>query len=285
MTPLTNIIRGLFKREQSEPSLDYKIEPPIGHEEDPYLNRLNQTLPNLALETLINYHSNNTLNKAIYTLTKHPTSFIFSEEKKRAIILKVYQTLSYLREEFLDTLVLSELLKGNILETKQLSLEQIEAYSLSVINTKTNKSYGECQEWGRKQVGKKRFEVYLDTPIAISLMYQGLPNALVGVTINEPSTLSIHQLQGVRPNIPGGKTGGSWALIPLDWKKMLVETVELLADQLRFKELSIQSGKNNTWYKGGLSLKKSAEIYDQTAERLGFYQKKDQNWYKTLRRF
>jgi hypothetical protein len=134
--------------------------------------------------------------------------------------------------------------------------------------------------------------VYLDTVFGFGLMYRGEPNAIVGFYFAKPETLLIRQLQGIQARIlDNGKVVGrrsSRGLAPLDWERFLVSYVEEWALQNGFPEIAILSGKKNSWIipddKGEvhLPLEKAIQRYDGTARRLGYVQRRDNNWYKKL---
>ena len=57
---------------------------------------------------------------------------------------------------------------------------------------------------------------------------------------------------------------------------------EKIAREMKFEQTIIQSAHNNDWIKGGLRIpfERSLRRYDENANRLGYSQMKDKNWYK-----
>lgn len=103
----------------------------------------------------------------------------------------------------------------------------------------------------------------------------------------------IYQLQGVRPvkigtdGKPAGN-GSSRGLMPINWQKLLVDCVEYIGRQLGYLKIGVQSGHNNRWtipYVDGkihLPLEEALQKYDVVAQRLGFQQGENKDWYKFL---
>lgn len=171
--------------------------------------------------------------------------------------------------------------------------ERENQYLLSAMNTEKHYPVSNEVEWGRMADGggNKRFSVYLDAPVGIGLMHKGLPAAAAGL-LSSASTLMIYQLQGIQPHIvdENGKEIGrasSRGLMPIDWQRILVNCAGFVASELGLEEICLRSGYNNKWtkkYEGDgkihLKLEDALAAYDRVAERLGFEQRDDKNWYK-----
>ena len=136
----------------------------------------------------------------------------------------------------------------------------------------------------------KTFNFFLDTPAAIGLFHNDEPRAVVSFFPEDEKTLQIKQIQGARILTRmenrytfGKNSSGGGCLGTLDWKRFLVLSVERIARDLDYSIISIQGARNNKWVlDGALSLDKASQIYDSTAERLGYSQEGIGNWYKTL---
>lgn len=180
-----------------------------------------------------------------------------------------------------------------------LSPHQRQRYALEPLNTMSTGIEGYEENWHREHIPRPNghkaiFDVYLDIPVAIGLFYDALPQALAGFLATDPETLLIYQFQGVRPEIVDKHNcsigyGSSWGLEPLDWKKLLVECAASLAQSVGFRRLAIRSGHHNGWTKKvnpdgtpKFPLQRALAIYDGTAERLGFTQGEDKNWYRPI---
>ncbi|MDP3640426.1 MAG: hypothetical protein Q8R53_04480 [Nanoarchaeota archaeon] len=198
-------------------------------------------------------------------------------------------------QETLISIDLEALLRGNVKEGRTFPRQRSSEYHIQPLHAKEN-CRGYVKIWDNRIIEKthQKISVYLDVPMALSLFWNDAPAAVAGILPVSPKTLVIYQLQGVKPLLIDeqkkeiGK-GGSWGLEPLDWKKLLVESVLHLAGKLGFTEVGIQSGYDNVWRKcGGLPLERALAIYDGTAQRLGFKQRsflrrnKDQTWYRNI---
>ena len=173
--------------------------------------------------------------------------------------------------------------------------KRIGDYSFSVLLPWKNYAAG----W-EKAYNEEPFRIFLDTPLAMGLMYKGKPNAAVSFFPNREWALAIHQMQGIRPvrYIEEGDdsasgvyrfSGGARGLAVLDLGKFAVELGKEVARFFGFGRIGIRSASNNRWVrekkKDGtphIALDRAREIYDETAARLGFRQNKDKDWYLDL---
>jgi hypothetical protein len=142
----------------------------------------------------------------------------------------------------------------------------------------------------------KYFSIYLDAPVGICLMYKDNPSALTSFMPETKDTLTIHQLQGIRPfrryyenEELKGKTISSRGTFGIDWQKLLVTYAENLAKKIGFKRIGIQGGHNNLWIKPNryaekahITLEEALKSYDEVAERIGYAQENNKNWYKNV---
>ena len=208
-------------------------------------------------------------------------------------VMQTYDLFSSLPDT-LAKINLPDLLHGNKLQKIKLSDEMIAKYLLSFVRTKGDYESGREERWGdHNVVGNRTFAIWMDAPVGIALMYEGQPSAVVSFAPKSLDTLMIHQLQGVQPRIiEHYKFVGSIrtrGLSQLDWRKLLVECAEHVAKTQGFKELAVQGAHNNYWIKprqgeakAHLSLNEAVLKYNKQAERLGFKQREDKNWYKVL---
>lgn len=138
----------------------------------------------------------------------------------------------------------------------------------------------------------ERLELYMDAPLGFVLTHRGIENAISAFWAENPHTLLIHQLQGVRKKkfIGPLKVGRhhSVGLNMLDFRKAMVEIVAELARDCGFMTLGIKGAKNNAWTITDdqgiehIPLERAFDIYDGTAMRLGFNRSRNGNWYQNL---
>lgn len=173
--------------------------------------------------------------------------------------------------------------------------ERISAYGIEPMSTEGHVNNGRAQNWFGRKENSLEYNIRIDMPLAFGLMYKGKPSAVIAFNIENPETVMIYQLQGVRPriingNIMSGKKS-THGLSPLDWEKLMVDIVAKWAKDADFSELAVCSGRFNPWAgpDGGkethLGFEQAWKRYDGTAQRLGFKKKDDGNWYKPLSEF
>ncbi len=195
-----------------------------------------------------------------------------------------------------NSIDLPNLLQAHARKDVQLSNERLTEYSLDPLTTERDLSHGYDATWSANnyQNEDKRHDLWLDSPVGLALLYKRRLNAVIGFFPSEVGTLMIYQLQGVRPTKIGaaGKPvgeGSSRGLMPIDWQKLLVGCIEAIGQKLGYSQIGIQSGHNNEWtrpYRDGkvhLPLEEALKKYDGVAERLGFRQAGNKNWYRGLR--
>lgn len=192
----------------------------------------------------------------------------------------------------LHTIDFEKLLLSSAKEGVTISERRLGDYALSPLKTRHNYNSGYDDYWSKTILDDhSNYQIYLDTPIGFTLLYRKLPNALVGVSCSDYTTVMIKQLQGVRgefsyqssKNLKGRKTSAR-GLMPLDWQKLLVDCIADLVREARFKKLGIQGYVHNHWTQiyDQFTLEQAEAKYDKVAERLGFTKEADNNWYKRL---
>ncbi len=194
-------------------------------------------------------------------------------------------------QAYVDSVDLLGLLVNCAKENVTLSYGRISDYQLLPAFTK-NGLIGYERTFGRSITNGGSFDLYLDAPAGIILMYRGQPNAVVGFVPSDPQTLMIYQLQGIqlhKVDEGSGVTGkkSSRGLAPIYWQRLLVECSAYIARELDLERIGILGGYNNMWthpYRGVVHLPLDVALtkYDDVAERLGFRQKSDRNWYKRI---
>lgn len=210
-------------------------------------------------------------------------------KKKLNIILTLARLIEYLENLKINRKKVSKkLLMECTQKGVKLSGRRLEDYFWEIFNCRDY-----CKEGGGYD-GNYRKDVYMDAPIGLGLIYINKPNAITSFIPLDEKTLMIRQLQG----LPTGwidydqrfkakwiRNGHSRGLFPLDWQKLLIIKVSELAKEFGFTEIGIRSGYNLDWVKrkklGNIcfELEDALKKYDWVAERLGFEQMEDKNWY------
>lgn len=212
-----------------------------------------------------------------------------ANDGKVSTALAIDRLIDYINsKELLESFDLKNRLKEYALPGVEISEKRSKDYSLIPLNTKDG-VHGPAGGWWITKVKNKSIEIWLDTPVGVGLTYKEIPNAVLGLTASDALTLMIHQIQGIRPyklDKNGTRIGGrssSRGLFPLDWKRLLVECGEQVAKDLDFEWTGMRGYKNNHWVDNDyLPEERAIKIYDETAERLGYEQGRDNNWYKKI---
>jgi hypothetical protein len=216
---------------------------------------------------------------------------IFQKDDEH-LIESFYLLMSGINNGILQGVNIPEIIRRNPKEGIELSDRTVKNYWLQVLQTEDETS-GCDIIWGRKLVGDILYRINLDAPVGAMLMYKDKPHAILGLSLSDPYTLKINQLQGVTAHraydpeelvFPGG-------LMQLDWTKVLVDCAEEIAGNLGLENISIIRAANVTWTDArgkeqGLHLPadRATTIYDYTAVRCGFKPTmEDGNWYKELK--
>ena len=203
--------------------------------------------------------------------------------------------MEYINNEFYKTFDIGTKVLNYPKKGVTLSEKRNKQYSLVPLNTLNNESEGYEEHWSLYRNKKEHFfDVYLDSPIGVGLTYKGDINAVMGLMVKDSKTLMIYQLQKVIPEIDKFKFQNSYkrisprGLFPLNWRKLMVnECAGNIGRELGFERIGIVSGELNYWNQSNekdhhLNFKDAFEKYDLVAKKLGFEQKEDKNWYKSL---
>lgn len=229
------------------------------------------------------------LSSTLSRIKTDAVSKLIGINKSPLTIKAIAQLIEYTNNGFTEHVDLAQLIKDNTKKEVTLSDKRINDYSLNPLNTPDSNICGMEKKWGsfQKYDGSrtKKFSIFLDTPIALGLFYKGEPNAIIGFIAENRQTLMVHQIQGVRPRIFDykkkiSKKGSSRGLMPLNWEDLLVNCVEQLAKEMNFKKTAIKSGYNSKWFFP--ASKRILDRYDLIAEKLGYRQRSNQNWYKDI---
>ncbi|GEM_PF-3405088 len=210
------------------------------------------------------------------------------------LVMKVHDLHAHMLESVSDPDYLPQLLEQSTLPGVSLSAERIRDYKLMQLSTKERNSRGYARDLEPGQTGRNdNGLIYLDSPLALALQYKGKPNAVVGFFPKTADDLVIFQMQGIRPaqlDHKGLKTfhGSSRGLAPFDWQKLFVQVVEDIGKAFGYSRIGIRSGHKNPWTEPDrfrvihLPLEDALRKYDTVAQRLGFAQAQDTNWYRSL---
>jgi len=228
-----------------------------------------------SLVNLLDYVSKETKKNPEYLEKSRLAASEILKKSDAETVINIYDSIEFINNDFLNKIDLEKLLSENF-ENKKTSEKKINDYSIDIVNTANNSPF----DYGKR---KKFRDIFLDTPIGITLIYKDKPNAVVSFIPKDKNTFMIHQLQGVMPKIydKEGKFTGEYkwhsrGLFGLDWQKLLVELCITVAEEVGYNKMGIKSGYNNHWLneKGGIKIKAALKKYDGVAERLGFVQDK-----------
>lgn len=262
-------------------------------------------VPNKILQELNTFLSKTTDKNEYFSRSVNAVKEILDSDDF-ILALAVNDLLHYVAAGLSGSFDLASSLRNRSKGIKPWSDAKLDRYSLTALIPEKDCSDGFEATWGRDATtqsggegaifGNKLYKVYLDTPIAVGLMYNGEPNAIVTMLPNkEDDALMIHQLQGVRPDIVDEnrefvKKGSSKGIGPIDWQGVMVDIAEHVAKEMNYSDIGIVSGYNNRWtkyshkvtvkrkllrgnktvYRPKLHLKRAKSMYDYVAKRLGF---------------
>lgn len=147
-------------------------------------------------------------------------------------------------------------------------------------------SWGYEIEWGDKQIDGGRYEIFLDSILALSIFYEGSPLALFSFQPYDNTTVHINQIQQIRPyKIENQKVigflRGTRELLRLDWKSVLLEGIVRFSSSQGFQTISIKSAKNRNWTHQ-LEYDAAKAVYDDFAIQKGFSKSNDNNFYADI---
>lgn len=180
-------------------------------------------------------------------------------------------------------------------------------YTVIPVHTVRNEVIGCAKGWRDVQGNNEseRMTIALDAMVGIALLYKNIPQAVCSFMPTNIETFMMYQMQGTRYEKADAQGRfargnrrkrllgrGARGLFRLDWQAFLVACTEEIARYNGFSVLGVRSGQyhpsTREWYdetkEVHLPLEKACEIYDSTAQRLGFLQKEDKNWYKSISR-
>jgi hypothetical protein len=212
-------------------------------------------------------------------------------------ILQIYELFESLKTDQLDQDQFREHLRNYRTVKKPLSENKLQKYSLRILQTEDGVgAHGDEKDFGNDICEKtmKKYNIWLDAPLALGLMFNEEPQAVVGFIPYSKDTLMINQIQGVHATKFDDKyeyigERGARGLFSLNWIDALIDYTVKVALDHDYENLCIQSAKNNKWIEhvkrdGSIPLdhKKALKVYDKTASRLGFVQREDKNWYRLL---
>lgn len=222
------------------------------------------------------------------------------------VILRQYDVFE--RTVAQDTAIpdLPSILAGRIRYGFRMTAREMPAFSMDILQlpSKESETCGPHLAENRKLYpsgeAKKRFDIFLDSPSGIVLRWKGMPVAVASFHVADIHTLHVNQLQGVK-GIKVDNSGtdvfteelerirvGSRGLMKLQFREVLVDSVEQFARSLGFERISIEGAVNNRWtrnydgVKARLSLERARESYDRVASKLGYTEGPDKNWHKLL---
>lgn len=168
--------------------------------------------------------------------------------------------------------------------------EQLTRYGIRWLMVGENKNSGYPDAiWNPRA---DHFELYMDAPLGFVLTYKNLDNAISTFWAENADTLMIHQIQGIRRRklsgfMPVGRFH-SVGLNLIDFRKMIIDFLSEIASQAGFVNLAIKGARNNSWTgtdddgNPHMTIQRAFEVYDGTAQRLGFSYDRNGNWYKQL---
>lgn len=230
--------------------------------------------------------------------TEEKVTYHLSSNLNSRAILKTYHFLEFLQKgdltgdpsEGFSSSSLKNMLQACALPGVILSEQRLAAYRLEGMIMNGTEATGYERNWHYpKHLPEIEFELFLDAPLAISLLYKNEPQGLCSFWLEDQETLLIRQLQGVqkKKKYSTTKLRSHNGLAPLDWIKFFLSCTAQLAQQFEITTISIQGGENNHYTrvidsktgKLKLELQKALQRYDDNARRFGFEQRKDGNWY------
>ena len=216
-------------------------------------------------------------------------------------VLSQYALLdTLLRGNALEYLNLTNELRDAALEGVGISDHRAADYQVKPVTTDDDNPTGYIADARKELAPNIHYQIWLDAPVGVVLGYKGLPQAIVGLGINKGKELMIYQLQGLKgilgdPNLRDNEDGhelkriSSRGLMPLDWRKLMINLTTHLAENMGIGSVGIQAGNRNYWAKRILLGEKTPHFpadaarkaYDLPAQRLGFTKGSDDNWHRS----
>jgi len=252
---------------------------------------------NQALESRLGYHIGALDTARLWywrRLGDRPTKLVLAE----------YGLIQAMRSGALDDVDLPRTLRRGSADDVALSDARVNDYALVPLEVDlhdSNQIVGAPKGVDTRPREDLWYDIYLDAPTGFMLTYRGTPHAIAAVAMATPTELMILQLQGIKAtrldmNLPWGERAigrvSARGLMPLDWRKVMVDVSEQLARNSSNVSLAIQAGENNSWRRPGsdgsephMTKEDGERSYDEPARRLGFTQRQDDpqgNWHRDI---
>ncbi|HUD03555.1 MAG TPA: hypothetical protein VMR51_02090 [Patescibacteria group bacterium] len=200
-------------------------------------------------------------------------------------------------QDLLNSVNLAEYLHRNSLTEKPLSSTHLDGYSLIPLRVPDGQylnfgwvenfyDYSQGYALPKQYIDGNFYKLWLNTNVGFALCYKDSPNAMIGLDLDWGNEILIKQIQGViayKDNVGSGKRH-SRGLAPLDWRKLMVELSEDIADRLGFIKTAIESAKtvSSSPQNRFMSPERAKDIYDETASRLGYTMEPDGYWHRRI---
>lgn len=203
---------------------------------------------------------------------------------------------------------LAEALQAGVEEGKPIPHDTLAAFRLAAVVSAGAAPRGWSRRWPLRNLGEDRLTgVYLDGPLGLVLTHAGAPVATASFLFEDLWTLTVLQLEPVHevrwdPANPSRDLADPAALAAcerraaevlagFDWQKGMIEVLERYARGWGFVTLALQTGRKRAegWgpagaVRGHETLAGGTASYDKLAERLGFYQRANGDWYRTFKK-
>ena len=184
-------------------------------------------------------------------------------------IISQYKVMQALRRNDPGTGDIARLVNEHRLPSGDLSPERVAGYSLEPIflerpdYTSISFAHGKDHRWRGKLCqhgkGKKAFEIYMDSPGGLLLLYKQVPQAIVAFHVGRDLSFFINQVQGLRGFLCDEDDRAIGAqdskpimtsprgLATLRWDELMVHLASNFALSMGFESLTIQGAVNNKW--------------------------------------
>ena len=207
--------------------------------------------------------------------------FLFPIIRDISEMVSRYRFARDFRSNLLQEIDLPQKLRSSVTSPAVMGDERAARYSLHPLKTWSLTAFEGKGTFPISNTAEdKEFWFWMDAPLGVGLFYEGLLNAFASFSTERSKFLVIYQIQGVRQKEENEKTSAEKrrGLFGLDWQKFLVECFKDLAKKGGLEHIIIRGAPKHTY----LSLEKALRKYDMVAERLGFVQGKDKDWYKKV---
>jgi len=295
MNKTTSLYSDVEREEGIEGIVDLWLHAPANYREDDPFSARKDALRYLQSRTGF---SDVELQKA-YDGINSQYNYNLHDKKElcQELTLQTAGLLHHVSHDFCERLDISAYLRECAAAGFEMTDERVKEFSVGPLQTMGISLRSDAEKYGDNEVEVepgvfKTFNFYLDAPAAIALFHKEEPRAVVSFFPKDKTTLEIKQIQGARIVTRREKrkklryrlsSSGGGCLGTLDWKRFLVSCAEQVGRDLGYSRISIQGARNNKWVlDGGLPLERGLEIYDKTAERLGYSQVGIGNWYKSI---